>query len=130
MRRALFASIGFLAATGIAAADTLEGRWSLYADGCNQEISDGILTVDLQEGTFNYWESECTITNVTPVGIAEVAWQVKFECSGEGDFWEYEAIYAIDTPVDGAGPTRLVELDLLGGYVVSRVRCAVPAEAK
>lgn len=131
MRRVVLASIGFLAATGIASAETLDGRWALYAEGCGEQFNDGILVIDTAAGTLRYWESECTLTALTPIGVGEAAWRTTMSCAGEGETWQRDAILAIDVPLDGVGTARLVEIDITDGYVVSHVRCATaPARTK
>ena len=119
MRRALFASLGFLASAGIASAATLDGRWAYDPADCTADFSDGIMTVNVAAGTIGYYESACTITTLTPIGTMESAWNVTATCSGEGMVWERETILAID----GEGTPRLAELDLTDGYVVIRTRC-------
>lgn len=127
MRRALFASLGFLASAGIASAATLDGRWSLFAADCALEISDGILTIDTTAGFLRYWESECTINTLTPVGTFEAVWEAQMSCSGEGQFWQRDMLLAIDVPLDGDGTPRLIEIDLGDGFVVSRAFCGSAA---
>ncbi|MCC6737181.1 MAG: hypothetical protein IT534_13790 [Bauldia sp.] len=123
MRRALFASLGFLATAGIANAAAIDGRWSLFAADCTAELSDAILTVDTAAGTLRYWESECTITNLTAIGTFESVWQLEMSCSGEGDTWQRTALLAVDIPLDGDGSPRLIEVSLDDGFVVSRAWC-------
>ncbi|MCW5715607.1 MAG: hypothetical protein KIT43_13940 [Bauldia sp.] len=132
LRRSILASAGFLAASGIASAATLDGRWSYIAAECAAEISDAILVIDTVAGTMRYWESECTLTMLQPFGTFETAWRVQMGCTGEGEFWDRDAIFAIDVPADGDGTPRLIEIDLTDGYVVTRAWCgeAAPAGAK
>lgn len=127
MHRALFASLGFLASAGIASAETLDGRWSLFAADCTVELSDGILTIDTVAGVMRYWESECIINTLTPVGTFEAAWQAQVSCSGEGDTWQRDVLLAVDVPLDGDGTPRLIEIDLGDGFVVSRAWCGPAA---
>jgi len=127
MRRALFASMGFLVSAGIASAETLDGRWSLYAADCAVEFSDGILTIDTAAGVLRYWETLCTINTLTPVGTFEAAWQSQMTCSGEGYTWERDVMLAVDVPLDGDGTPRLIEIDLGDGFVVSRAWCGAAA---
>ncbi|MGD9739881.1 MAG: hypothetical protein AB7O56_07965 [Bauldia sp.] len=123
MRRAVLASIGFLAAAGIASAETLDGRWSLIAEECGAEISDGILTIDTAAGTLTYWESLCTVIELIPIGTMELVWQASMSCSGEGETRQRDALLAIDIPLDGVGTPRLVEIDMADGFVISRTFC-------
>ena len=53
------------------------------------------------------------------------------EVSGRRTVWDRDAIFAIDIPADGDGSPRLIEIDLIDGYVVSRTWCGdAPAAAK
>ena len=71
----------------------------------------------------DYYESHCRLETVEPIGGENTsAWRVRMTCSGEGETWTSESIFAID---HGTGDRRrqLIEIDLEHGFVDVRQAC-------
>jgi hypothetical protein len=114
-----------LSVVGAAGAERpFDGRWGLDAESCALQPgeSDLVPTV-IADDEIHYYESHCRIESVEPIGGENTAaWRVRLACSGEGETWTSEEIFAIDY---GAGERRrqLVEIDLEYGTVVVRQAC-------
>lgn len=114
-----------LSVVGAAGAERpFDGRWGLDAGSCPLQPgeSDLVPTV-IANDEIHYYESHCRIESVEPIGGENTAaWRVRLSCSGEGETWASEQIFAIDY---GTGERRrqLVEIDLEYGTVVVRQAC-------
>jgi hypothetical protein len=101
-----------------------DGRWGFDPDACALQPgeSDLVPTV-IAHDEIQYYESHCRIETVEPIGGAESsAWRVRLSCSGEGETWTSEEIFAIDYGIDGRR-RQLIEIDLEDGFVVVRQAC-------
>lgn len=124
MRRVLLTSAGWLVMTTVAMAQVaLGGRWGIDAAACADRFSPEVMEFDVKAQVVRYYESACRLSDVTAIGTFELVWQMALSCSGEGMTWETQRIYALEPPWDGNGPMRLIEIDLVDGFAVSRVLC-------
>jgi hypothetical protein len=113
-----------LAASASAAERPFDGRWGLDAETCALApgTSDLVPAV-IANDEIQYYESHCRIEAVEPIGGENTsAWRVRMTCSGEGETWTSESIFAIDY---GTGDRRrqLIEIDLEAGFVDVRQAC-------
>lgn len=107
-----------------AAERPFDGRWGFDAEACAAEpgTTDHVPTV-IANDEIQYYESHCRIESVAPIGGAESsAWNVRLSCSGEGETWTSEEIFAIDYGIDGRR-RQLIEIDLAYGTVTVRQAC-------
>lgn len=119
MMRKLVSSVALLVMTAPAfAAEPFEGSW---AYDCSIPAGDLVPTV-IKDGKIVYYESECDIGSVTPVGTAGQAWKVTASCAGEGETWDRNMMLAVEVGNEGE-PVQLIEVDLDAGYVVANRRC-------
>jgi len=118
--RKLVSSVALLLMTAAPAiaAEPFEGSW---AYDCSIPAGDLVPTV-IKDGRIIYYESECDIGSVTPIGSAGQAWTVTASCAGEGETWERDMMLATELDNNGE-PVQLIEVDLDDGYVVARRRC-------
>lgn len=114
----------FLSAAA-AIAGPLDGRWAYDPKACDVAENSG----DVGPGSFagdkmTYFESECTITKISQMGKGEPAsvWRVETACSGEGENWTKDSVFAIDRDADGTA-RQLVEIEMNEGYVVVLQAC-------
>lgn len=125
-KRAILAGFGLMAMATVVSAQTLDGIWALDVEACSSRgIDPGTMVIDTTAAAISFYESECTIDRLEPIGTQQSAWQAMLTCSGEGDTWRDKVIFAIDAPFDGS-PIRLVEIDLGDGFVVGRYGCSSP----
>lgn len=114
-----------LSAVAASAAERpFDGRWGFDAESCALQPgeSDLVPTV-IANDEIRYYESHCRIESVEPIGGENTAaWRVQLSCSGEGETWTSEEIFAIDYGTDGR-PRQLIEIDLEYGMVVVRQAC-------
>jgi hypothetical protein len=92
-----------------------DGSWSL---DCAMQEGDRVPMV-VKDGMVTFFESECAIETVEPIGEQNQAWTVSVSCSGEGETWTRTLLLALD-PGTGGNPPQLVEVDLDDGFVVIR----------
>ncbi|MCB1497447.1 MAG: hypothetical protein KDJ86_16830 [Bauldia sp.] len=118
--RKLVSSIALLVMTAAPAfaADPFDGAW---AYDCQANNGDIVPTV-IKDRRIIYYESECDIGTVTPIGAADQAWTLAASCAGEGETWDRNILLAMERGDDGE-PVQLIEVDLDDGYVVARRRC-------
>ncbi len=112
------------AGTALAEPMPFDGRWGWDAAACaiGPGEGDGV-PIEIGDGVIRYYESECSIDRVVPLGNgAGPAWTVTTTCSGEGETWTSDSIFAIDDRGED-NPRQLVELDLEAGFVVIRQDC-------
>ncbi len=126
MKRLLVTVLGLALGSTAAMAQTANGIWALLPEDCDGGFPPGNMVVDLKEGYIAFYESDCTIESWEAVGIWDAAWRAELSCTGEGETWTVNALFAIDAPFDGA-PIRLVEIDLDDGFVTGRYGCAAPS---
>lgn len=111
---------------GAARAETLpfDGRWGWTAEACDLAPGESdMVPIEIGDETIDYYESACTIGRVEPVGSGDgSAWTVTTTCSGEGETWTAQSIFAIDDRGDGS-PRKLIEIDLEAGYAIVRQEC-------
>jgi hypothetical protein len=101
----------------------LDGRWAWSPEICGNSVDGGEAVPSLFAGNeIDHYESRCTITSLTPIGTSGAAWNAAMDCTGEGEEWSRNAIFAIDRDEDGA-PRLLIEIDRDEGYVVVRHWC-------
>ena len=113
-----------LAAPASATERPFDGRWGFDAEACALEpgSSDLVPTV-IADDEIQYYESHCRIEAVEPIGgEGTSAWRVRLSCSGEGETWTSEEIFAIDYGIDQRR-RQLIEIDLEDGFVVVRQAC-------
>jgi hypothetical protein len=113
-----------LAGAALAEERPFDGRWGLDAETCERApgTSDVVPAV-IANDEIQYYESHCRIEAVEPIGGENTsAWRVRMTCSGEGETWASESIFAID---HGTGDRRrqLIEIDLEYGFVDVRQAC-------
>ncbi len=119
----LVALTAAIASTSASAQGPVYSRWGWDAEACIIQPGEGDGVPLVIEGNeLTYYESACTITNWTPIGTAEAAWQVTMQCAGEGETWEKESILAIDRGDYGV-PVQLIEIDAVHGNVETRTYC-------
>jgi hypothetical protein len=113
-----------LAGAAFAAERPFDGRWGLDAEACGLAPgSSDLVPVVIANDEIQYYESHCRIEAVEPIGGENTsAWRVRMTCSGEGETWTSESIFAIDY---GTGDRRrqLIEIDLEAGFVDVRQAC-------
>ena len=100
------------------AAEPYEGSW---AYDCTIAAGDLVPTV-IKDGRIIYYESECDIDSVTPIGTGDQAWKVTASCQGEGETWDRNMMLAVEQGNEGE-PVQLIEIDLDEGYVIANDRC-------
>lgn len=122
MKRIVLALIGLVVGCAAAIAETADGIWALSVANCTEISSPSVMTVNTQKALVSFYESECAIISSEAIGDQGLAWRVGLSCSGEGETWIRDTIYALDLPFDG-GPERLVEIDMTDGFVIGRYRC-------
>jgi hypothetical protein len=113
-----------LAAPASATERPFDGRWGFDAEACALQpgASDLVPTV-IANDEIQYYESHCRIEAVEPIGgEGTSAWRVRLSCSGEGETWTSEEIFAIDYGIDQRR-RQLIEIDLEDGFVVVRQAC-------
>ena len=98
--------------------DPFDGSWAF---DCEIPAGDLIPTV-IKDRKITYYESECDIGTVTPIGSRDQAWTVTASCAGEGETWDRTILFAMERGNEGE-PIQLIEVDLDDGYVVARKRC-------
>jgi hypothetical protein len=122
MRTLAVAAVALLL-SGAAVASPFDGKWTLNPKACsNADRDDGLATI--ADKKITYWESECTITKIAPIGEGDPAsvWRVETACSGEGENWTKDSVFAIDRDAEGAA-RQLVEIEMNEGYVVVLQAC-------
>jgi hypothetical protein len=84
------------------------------------DVGPGVFAGD----KMTYFESECTITKISPIGEREPAsvWRVETACSGEGENWTKDSVFAIERDANGIA-RQLVEIEMNEGYVVVLQAC-------
>jgi hypothetical protein len=113
-----------VAGAASAAERPFDGRWGLDAETCALApgTSDLVPAV-IANDEIQYYESHCRIEAVEPIGGENTsAWRVRLACSGEGETWTSEEIFAIDYGADQRR-RQLIEIDLEDGFVVVRQAC-------
>lgn len=112
------------AGAALAEPGPFDGRWGWDAAACaiGPGEGDGV-PIEIGDGAIRYYESECSIDRVVPLGNGSgPAWTVTTTCSGEGETWTSESVFAIEDR-GGDTPRRLIELDMEAGFVVVREDC-------
>ncbi len=126
MRHALLAFALLLpAASAMAEPLPFEGRWAYDLAACAVKPgeSDMVPTI-IANGRIDYYESSCTIDSAEPIGGGEgSAWTVKTTCSGEGETWSSESIFAVEDMGDETRPRQWIDIDLGSGFVIVRRAC-------
>ena len=119
MKKAILAVLFILPTTISAMAEyPFEGAW---AYDCGIQGGD-IVPIRISPNEISYYESQCTLDRVEPLGERGQIWSLSASCSGEGETWPRDFILALEP--DGQGkPARLVELDLAFGSVQVHERC-------
>lgn len=125
MRLAVIILPMLLLLAGAAAAERpFDGRWGFDVEACAAEpgTTDRVPTV-IANDEIQYYESHCRIERVEAIGGGEgAAWRVRLSCSGEGETWTSDEIFAIDYGIDGRR-RQLIEIDLAYGTVAVRQAC-------
>ena len=119
MKRFPVALVFLLGATPALADGPFDGKWAFDTRSCASNEDD---TVIIGDGRVTYYESECDIGGVEPIGDSGAAWRAQLTCAGEGETWTNETIFAIDR---GTGEERrqLIEINMADGWVVVRQPC-------
>ena len=66
------------------------------------------------------------VRSLVPVGAENAdAWRVKLTCSGEGETWTREALFAIDRGTETRRP-QWIDIDMETGSVIVRQYCDWP----
>jgi hypothetical protein len=109
--------------SGAAAASPIDGRWAWSSEGCNVAEGSGDVGPNVFSGdTLRYFESECKIVKIEPIGDQAAAWRAQTQCSGEGEEWTNDSVFAIDRDSDG-NARQLVEVDMEDGFVTVLQAC-------
>ena len=122
MKQLALATLGLLLGTSTAMAHILDGRWAFFAEACTSEFSDATFTVNIADGEILYWESGCSLGQITAIGEWGEVWRAALACSGEGETWTTDTIFGLQQGFDGEAD-RLVQIDLNDGFVMIAVRC-------
>ena len=109
--------------SGAAAASPIDGRWAWNSEGCSVVEGSGDVGPNVFSGdTLRYFESECKIVKIEPIGDQAAAWRARTQCSGEGEEWTNDSVFAIDRDSDG-NARQLVEVDMEDGFVTVLQAC-------
>lgn len=128
MRRTLPAALlPLLAAAPAAAHGPFDGRWGFNVEACSAEPgTSDLVPTEIHGNEIQYYESRCTVDDLVPIGgEGSQAWRVKLTCSGEGETWTGDEIFAIDIGT-GASRPQLIEIDMETGMVIARQACDWP----
>ena len=108
------------------AAGPLDGRWAYDAEICANEPGSGdLVPTVIHDGKIDYYESHCEILEINHIGAQGSAWRVRSTCSGEGEVWTGESIFAIDHG-NNERRRQLTEIDLADGIVMVSQACDGP----
>lgn len=112
MRRPAILAATLLLAAPAAAHGPFDGYWAEDPEWCGEDMfysrnSPLMLDLPLIQGYFG----ECVIETFEPVAEGGDAWRAGLSCSGEGQEWTDERLFAVDRDDDGA-PQTLVEIGL------------------
>jgi hypothetical protein len=124
MRWAFAAAVlAMLGACPAAADGPFDGRWAWDPSICaNERGSSDMIPSDFVGNEITHYESQCTITRLVPIGTMGEAWEASTSCSGEGEVWERDVIYALSR--DEVGNRRLlIEIGRDDGAVIVRHAC-------
>lgn len=122
MRRFVLSGLGILLSGTAALAASLDGRWGLSLEACNDQEGVEIVTIDTNAGTIAYYETICRIENLSAIGEFGLAWNAVQSCSGEGESWTVKAVLGIFEAYDGT-PDRLAMINLTDGFATVHFRC-------
>ena len=128
MRHRLLIALPILIAGGPAFADgPFDGRWGFDADACSFEPgTSDLVPTEIHGNEIQYYESHCVIDDLVPLGGEGTnAWRVRLTCSGEGETWTRDAMFAIDYGTDERRP-QLINIDMETGSVIVRQSCDWP----
>lgn len=107
-----------------AIAAPFDGRWSLDQSNCPEKSSsEDMASITIEGNEVGHYESSCTISKLDPIGDKDLAWRVTGTCSGEGQQWPFESVYAFVRDVADGAPNRLATIDLETGYATVYRRC-------
>lgn len=113
-----------LAATSAGAQERIDGFWAINPADCEGPVFDpGGLFIDTGAAVVEYYGPVCAIEAWQPIGLAGFAGRAELVCTGERGTTARSLVFALDDAFYGAGE-RLVEIDMLTGFVVGRVRCS------
>lgn len=115
---------GMLLALPAAAHGPFDGSWADDPAWCGTDMLDSFespMMIDLPVIEFSL--GQCVIESFEALGTGDGdSWRAGVSCTGEGDEWEYDAIFAVAR--DDAGvPQTLVEIELDHGTMRIFHRC-------
>lgn len=119
MRTAWATAVLLLCMTSAIAAAPFDGKWGHDQATCDADEGD---TVTVANGQITYYESQCDIGPINPIGDSNSAWRAELTCSGEGETWVDDTIFAIDRG-NGEEVLQLIEINMTDGSVVARKPC-------
>lgn len=128
MRMTPLAGLSLVAAAVPAAAHgPFDGRWGFDAEACALEPgTSDLVPTEVHGNEIQYYESRCTIDDLAPIGgEGSTAWRVKLTCSGEGETWHGDSLFAIDHGTSERRP-QWIDIDMETGSVVVRQYCDWP----
>lgn len=95
-----------------------EGSWGRVGNQCASR--GDIIPIVITSSELLFYESRCGLADVKPVGEAGMTWQVDAECSGEGEQWIDNYIFALTADSE---PQTLVMIDMGYGDAWLLERC-------
>jgi hypothetical protein len=104
-----------------------DGRWGLDVEACSLDPGTShLVPTEIHGQEVQYYESRCTIDDLVPIGgEGSSAWRVKLTCSGEGETWQSDSLFAIDYGNQQQRP-QWIDIDMETGSVVVRQYCDWP----
>ncbi len=122
MKLGSFAGL-MLLVPAVAAASPIDGRWTLSKDGCAiAESDDSAGPFTFADDKMTFFESECVLKEIAPIGDAGIAWRAKAACSGEGEEWMTDWVLGMDKDGDGK-VVHLVQVDMTDGFTTVYYPC-------
>lgn len=101
-----------------------DGFWAVDPAWCDADMvgtPEAPIMVDLP--VIESALGQCIVESFEALGTGDGdAWRASVSCTGEGDEWEHDAIFAVGRDADGA-PQTLVEIELEHGIVQIYRRC-------
>lgn len=118
-------SIAVLLALGAAPAlahGPFDGFWAFDPEICeNERGTTDLVPIMIDLPVIEGYESHCVMDRIERIAEGET-WYVDLTCTGEGETWTRETLFALDRDVDG-NVRRLIEIDLEFGTATVFSKC-------